>query len=167
MWIKWTWIVKTGNYQFSKSRGSCKKLKRLNDKTADCKCGLLFPSLGTPFNMAWEIARKCGMHIYSRRTLGLLHGKLLWVFLQKYLSRRYEIFQVGNISWWKRSEVKVRTVWIKSKEIQRTVMANGKHAFTTAKLYPQTVIKKSSFGFSNWWSIHAVKCLWETNWSKK
>ena len=89
MWIKWTWIVKTGNSQFSKSRGSCKKLKRLNYKTADCKCGLLFPSLGTPFNMAWEIARKCGMHIYSRRTLGLLHGKLLWVFLQKYLSRTW------------------------------------------------------------------------------
>ena len=136
-------------------------------KTADCKCGLfLFPSLKWPIWL--EKSFESVDCIYILENIRPTSWQTpIWVFLQKYLSQtRYEIFQVGNISWWKRSEVKVRTLWIKSKEIQRTVMANGKHAFTTAKLYPQTVIKKSSFGFSNWWSIHAVKGLWETNWSK-
>ena len=91
MWIKWTGIVKTGNYQFSKSRGCCcrcKKLKRLNTRPRTVNVVSSFP-LGWLCNTAWEIARKCGMHIYSQRTLGLLHGKRLWVFLQKYLSRTW------------------------------------------------------------------------------
>ena len=61
------------------------KVKKTKYKTADCKCGLLFPSLRWPCNMAGEIVRKCRIHIYSRRTLVLILGKLLWVFLQKYL----------------------------------------------------------------------------------
>ena len=94
------WIVKMRNYQFSKSKRSCcscKKLKRpiTRPRTANV-VSPLFPSLGTPCNMAWEIVRKCGMHIYSRRTMCLLHSKLLWVFLQKYLSPTWvtKIFQV-------------------------------------------------------------------------
>ena len=42
------WIVKMRNYQFSKSKRSCcscKKLKKTNYKTADCKCGLTALSL--------------------------------------------------------------------------------------------------------------------------
>ena len=89
MWIKWTWTVKMGNYQFSKSRGACcrcKKLKKTKYKTADCKCGLfLFPSLKWPI---W--LEKCVDCIYILENIRPTSWQTpIWVFLQKHLSQTW------------------------------------------------------------------------------
>lgn len=88
------WIVKMRNYQFSKNpRGAVVGAK---DRGLQMWSPLSPPRNTMQYGVRNRSKLKCGMHIYSRRTICLPHGKRLRVFLQKYLWVRPEVSERGQ-----------------------------------------------------------------------